>query len=114
MLTDQLLSEIEAGEGEPLARAARRVPSTRQGRPVTLSCLLRWVLHGVRGPGGRRVRLEAARLAGRWITTPAALRRFVVAQTPPLDAEPAPTPRTPARRLSDSERASRELERRGL
>ena len=114
MLTDQLLSEIEAGEGEPLVRAARRIPSSRQGKPVTLSCLLRWVLSGVRGPGGQRIKLEAARLANRWITTPGALRRFVEAQTPHLAAEGAPSPRSPARRQKASERAARELDNLGI
>jgi hypothetical protein len=114
MLTEQLLSEIEAGEGEPLARAARRIPSTRQSKPVTLSCLLRWVLSGVRGPGGQRIRLEAARLANRWITTPGALRRFVAAQTPPTPTEEAPAPRSPTKRQRASERAAEELGRRGI
>ena len=114
MLSDQFLSEIEAGEGEPLTRAARRIPSTRQGKPVTLSCLLRWVLAGVRSPNGKRVRLEAARLANRWITTPGALRRFVQAQTPRFDAEDTPVVRSPAQRRRASERAAKELERAGI
>jgi hypothetical protein len=41
MLTNQLLEEIEAGQGETLTRAARRVPRTRQDKPVTLGCLIR-------------------------------------------------------------------------
>ncbi len=114
MHTEQLLEEIEAGQGETLTRIARRFPRTRQDKPVTLSCLVRWVLTGVRGPDGQQVYLEAARLAGRWVTTPGAIRRFVAAQTPRLDAEEAPTPRSPARRRQASERAARELERRGI
>jgi len=50
MHTEQLLEEIEAGQGETLTRIARRFPRTRQDKPVTLSCLVRWVLTGVRGP----------------------------------------------------------------
>ena len=42
MLSEGLLEEIEAGLGETLTRAARRVPRSRRNRPVTLSCLLRW------------------------------------------------------------------------
>ena len=45
---------------------------------------------GVKGPGGQRVKLEAARLAGKWITTPAAIGRFVEAQTPRPDDVPPP------------------------
>jgi hypothetical protein len=113
MLSELILAEIEAGEGESLARAARRFPSARQGKAVTLSCLLRWVTSGVFGPDGRRVKLEAARLAGRWITTPGAIRRFVAAQTPRLCGE-APTPRTPARRQRASDQAAKELDRIGI
>jgi hypothetical protein len=103
MLTDQLLSEIEAGQGETLKQAALRVPPVRQGRPVTLSCLLRWVTLGVPGPDGGRVKLEAGRLAGKWITTAAALRRFVAAQTPSLslDCQPTPAPRAQAQRRKE-------------
>jgi hypothetical protein len=113
--TDQLLEEIESGAGETLSRAARRVPRTRLDRPVSLSCLTRWVLTGVRGPGGEIIRLEAAKLAGRWITTPAAIRRFIARQTPQFaDAAPASTTRTPTQRASRSARAARELEKLGV
>jgi hypothetical protein len=114
MLTDQLLEEIESGQGETLTRAARRVPRTRQDRPVTLSCLFRWITTGVIGPNGQRIKLEAARLAGKWITTPGAIRRFVEAQTPRHDIGAAPVPRSPNRRRRASERAAEELERIGI
>jgi hypothetical protein len=114
MLTDDLLEEIEAGQGETLTRAARRVPRTRRDRPVTLSCLLRWITIGVIGPSGERIKLEAARLAGKWVTTPGAIRRFVAEQTPRVDAEPVPAPRSPGKRRRASERAAEELQRKGL
>jgi hypothetical protein len=113
MITDQLLAEIEAGQGESLTRAARRIQPTRQDKPTTMSCLLRWILTGVRGPSGERIRLEAARLAGKWITTPGAIRRFVEAQTP-LDAEGVPAQRSPSRRQQASKRAAHELEKAGI
>ena len=114
MLTDQLLEEIEAGQSETLTRAARRIPRTRLDRPVTLGCLVRWILNGVKGPTGDRVRLEAARLAGKWVTTPGAIRRFVAAQTPRLDGESAAAPRTPAQRSKAAEKAAKQLERAGI
>jgi hypothetical protein len=114
MLTEQLLEEIEAGQGETLTRAARRVPRTRQDKPVGLSCLVRWVTAGVRGPDGQRIFLEAARLAGKWITTPGAIRRFVQAQTPSTAPEESPVPRSPAKRRRSSERTARELEKLGF
>jgi hypothetical protein len=92
--TQQLLAEIEAGQGEPIARLASGVPSTRTGgksgnpRPETV---WRWATSGVLGPGGVRVKLEAARLAGRLLSTRAALRRFLRAQqTEQQNGEPMP------------------------
>jgi hypothetical protein len=96
MATSLLLDELRLGYGRTLRQAAALLPATRRERPVTPSCLVRWVRDGVRGPGGRRVRLEATRLAGRWVTTPQAIARFSAAQTPDAgDASPEP-PLTPA------------------
>jgi hypothetical protein len=114
MITDQLLEEIEAGQGETLTRRARRVPRTRQDRAVTLGCILRWITAGVKGPDGQRIHLEAARLAGNWVSTPAALRRFVASQTPRPDADPAVPLRSPGKRQRAAEQAGRELERAGI
>jgi hypothetical protein len=114
MLSDQLLEEIEAGQGETLTTAARGVPRTRLNKPVSLSCLLRWILDGVAGPDGGKVRLEAARLAGKWITTPGAIRRFVEAQTPRTNLEPGALPRSVAQRRRAGEHAAQELERAGI
>jgi hypothetical protein len=114
MMSERLLEEIEAGEGETLTRAARRVPRSRRDRPVTLSCLVRWVKSGVTGTDGRRVHLEAARLAGKWVTTPGAIRRFVAAQTPNPNAQERPQLRTPAQRRRAAERAAEELRRQGI
>lgn len=111
-MSDLLLDEIDKGEGETLAQLAKRVPRTRQGKPVTLSCILRWVLDGARGPDGRRIKLEAVRLAGRWVSSPGALRRFILEQTP-ADGR-LPHPRTPGHRQRASERAAKMLEQAGI
>jgi hypothetical protein len=98
-----------------LRDAARRLPAGRRGRPVTLSCLFRWVTEGVTAPGGSRVRLEAVRLGGRWLTTVEALQRFAEAQTPaPRAPAPARRPRSPAARERAAARAERELDRIGI
>lgn len=97
-----------------LAAAAKLVPPNRRGRPVTLSCVLRWVLDGVKTPDGRTVRLEAVRLGGRWLTSREALQRFAESQTPDLDRKAPPGPRSAAARKRRSERAARELERAGI
>jgi hypothetical protein len=81
---------------------------------VSPSCIWRWIAHGVCLPSGEVVRLEAARLAGKWLTSTPALERFLAAQTPQMDTSAAPTPRSPARRKKASERAAAELARLGI
>jgi hypothetical protein len=112
-VNQQLLSEISSGMGEPLTRAARRFPSYRRGRPVTLGCLVRWIHKGTKGPDGSIVRLEAARCSGRWLTTPGAIERFLAAQTPEIGEQPPPS-RPPATRRRAAENAARQLASNGI
>jgi hypothetical protein len=114
MASDQLLEEVAGGHGRPLSQITRLFPPYRRNRPVTLSCVLRWVLEGVRGPGGGRVRLEAARLAGRWVSTQQAVQRFLAAQNPDPDTRPAEAPRSLSARRRASDRAGEELDRIGI
>jgi hypothetical protein len=97
-----------------LAQAARLLPPGRRGRPVSLSCVLRWVLSGVRLPSGEIVRLEAIRLGGRWLTSVEALERFADRQTPQFDARTATISRSASKRQRASERATKELEKVGI
>jgi hypothetical protein len=97
-----------------LSQAARLLPPGRRGRPVSLSCLLRWVLGGAKGPGGDLIRLEAVRLGGRWLTSREALQRFAERLTPQLGSAPAAAPRTPGRRARAGDRAGRELDKIGI
>ena len=97
-----------------LAQACRHVPPGRGGRRTHISTLLRWILTGAKAPGGQTVRLEALRLGGRWVTSREALQRFAEALTPRLDSEPAPAPRSPAKRRRESDQAARELAKRGI
>jgi hypothetical protein len=91
-----------------LSQAAKRLPAGRNGAPVSLACVLRWVLDGARAPDGQKVRLEAVRIGGRWITSIEALARFAEALTPRTADGPAPT-RTPRQ-----QRAEKELEQLGI
>jgi hypothetical protein len=98
-----------------LSQAARLLPPGRGSAPVSLGCVLRWVLSGTRAPDGTRVRLEALRLGGRWITSREALQRFAERLTPRLDDRPALSlPRSPSKRQRASERAAAELEKLGI
>jgi Protein of unknown function (DUF1580) len=98
----------------PLSHASKVLPSARLGRPVSLSCLLRWIFDGVKTPDGRRVHLEALRLGGKWVTSMEALQRFAENQTPGFDQPKNAIPRSPAKRLKAALRAERELERAGI
>lgn len=99
-----------------LSEAARQVPPVRAGRPVHLSCILRWILSGAKGPDGNRVHLRGARLGGRWITSAEAIQEFMEALTPAIDQAAAelPTPRTTTARQRASDRAARELSQAGI
>jgi hypothetical protein len=108
-----LLAEVLAGEGKSLVQIARRCPPGRGVGPhVNAATLWRWCRHGVRLPDGRRVYLEALRVAGRWVTSEQALERFIASQQAVTEPASA-TPPTPAQRQRAAERAGAELEARG-
>ena len=107
---------IDLRNEEPitLAAAAKMFPPTRQGRPISLSAIFRWISDGIKGPEGKRIRLDAARIGGRWLTSVAALERFAMAQTPRFGEEITPKIRTLGQRQRASEAAARELEKAGI
>lgn len=112
--TGPVAIDISAEQTISLTEATWLLPSGRKGRPVHLSCVLRWITNGSSAPGGRRVRLEAVRLGGRWITSREALARFAEALTPRFDQESAPAPRSPSKRQQASQHAAKQLESIGI
>jgi hypothetical protein len=96
-----------------LDEAAKLVPPSRGGKRTHISTILRWILEGAKTPAGEVVRLEAARLGGKWVTSREALQRFAERLTPNLDRQQR-TPRPPAGRRRACDRAARELERIGI
>jgi hypothetical protein len=97
-----------------LCEAARRLPPGRRGRPVSFSCVLRWITDGIPGPDGHRVKLEAVRVGGRWLTSEEALARWAERLTPRIDTDAAPVPRSPAHRQRAAARAGQALDRAGI
>lgn len=97
-----------------VSQVCRRLPGARGARHVTPSTVTRWILTGCPARDGRRVRLNAIRVGGRWMIRPADLDGFFTA----LAAETAEPPvvqqtkKTEQRRRS-SQRAADELARRG-
>ena len=64
-----------------LAEACRVLPRGRRGARPHLSTLIRWIIDGSVARDGRRVRLSAVRVGGKWITSRVALREFSEALT---------------------------------
>ncbi len=95
-----------------LADAVCRLPRGRDGNPICFSTVFRWAMRGIIAPSGERVRLEAIRLGGRWITSHEALQRFVERLTP--DLGDADSVRTPAARKRAGEVVSKKLEKMGI
>lgn len=107
--------DLSAEQTLSLVQAAALLPPARQGRPVSPSCVFRWIKDGVRTPDGRTVRLEAVRLSGRWLTSREALQRFAEAQTPEF-ADSTPTNARPTVKAQKraADRAGAELEGLGI
>jgi hypothetical protein len=97
-----------------LKQAARKFPPLRSCRPVNPSTILRWIVRGIRLSGGGRVRLEAIRAGGAWVTSQQAIDRFVESQTQDRLGHCEPTPRTTRQRQLSTERAREELRRAGI
>lgn len=119
-MSDQsaIVGEILAGEGKSVSEVARLIPPFRGGKRGTPSLVTRWITDGVRGLGNARVRLEAVRLSGRWVTTAGALSRFLQAQQAELPGGDVAVPAGPAptrsRRQGQAESAQRALEQLGI
>jgi hypothetical protein len=97
-----------------LHEAAKLYPSFRQGKATHISTILRHISKGTRLPSGAIIKLEGARLGGRWITTLEAVQRFMERLTGAAlgesKAAEAPIVQTSARRQRDLARTDRELD----
>jgi hypothetical protein len=106
-----LLSESLVG----LAELARRIRSPRRNGYLTPQAIWRWVTKGVRLRDGRVVRLEALRLAGRFVTSSQALERFIAAQNESsFPTETWDPPRTLLERQREAERIGKALDTAGI
>jgi hypothetical protein len=56
----------------PLSKAARLFPSSNDEGTIHISTIHRWRTNGVRG-----VKLDAAMMGGRWVTTVEEIQRFI-------------------------------------
>lgn len=101
-----------------LHAAIKLYPLSHTGRPVHISTVLRHITKGVRLPNGEIVRLEGARLGGRWITSVEAVQRFMERLTAGMLSDPcvasSPTIRTTRQRHRDLKRVDDELAQAGF
>lgn len=102
---------------EPLVgigTAARRFPAHRGVGHIAPQTLVRWGLRGCRSAGGKRVYLELIRCGYRWMTSEAAVGRFLDALTDiPQGSQGPHALRPPASRNQASEAAAQELKKLG-
>lgn len=89
------------------------VPSSRSGKKLNIATMWRWINDGVLALDGSRVKLQAIRLGGRWLTSHEAIERFSAALTGDTGNAPAPI-RTPAARSRAAEVARKKLEAIGI
>jgi hypothetical protein len=81
-------------------------------KKMNFSTVWRWALKGVHAVDGRLVKLEAARVGGRWLTSKEALARFSAALTP-TDTDAAPI-RTPTTQKKAGDAAKKRLKKMGI
>jgi hypothetical protein len=67
-----------------IAEASRRFPNHRGVGTIRTTTVWRWISRGVRLSDGTVLKLEAVRVAGRWLTSHEAVTRFVERQNPSL------------------------------
>lgn len=109
------LTRVEQLSAEGLIgmRAAARIyGESKDGKAPHSSTPTRHAINGVKLPDGRVIKLESLRIAGRLMTTRAAVLRFFAAQndddTPPTTS---PAPATPRRRTREQAAASEQLDK---
>lgn len=112
--TNTLVEKILAESPIGMTAAAKLFGTFKQGKPVHPSTVTRWASEGVQIPGGR-LRLEAVKIAGRLVTSRAAVVRFIQGQQEePAAGQTTPAPRSPAERRRASDAAAQELDRIGI
>ncbi len=101
-----------------LHAAVTLYPLSHTGRTVHISTVLRHITKGVRLPNGEIIRLEGARLGGRWITSVEAVQRFMERLTagtlPDSTIAKAAVIRTTRQRQRELERVDDELAQAGF
>jgi hypothetical protein len=88
----------------------------RDGHPVHIATVTRWVTKGVRASDGSRIRLRAVRFPSGWRTTLDWVHEFIEAITADRSGRPltGQGQRTATRRVRELDRKDRELDEDGF
>ncbi len=97
-----LAAEIIGGDAITVIEIARQFH-------VSPSTVFRWMMRGLPNGRGERVRLQAIRRGKIWLTSRAALQRFLSSLPASPQTPTTPPIRTPAKRERDCERAKTAL-----
>lgn len=93
---------------------AKLIPSPRTGHASHSSKVVRWITNGVL-VNGQRVKLEALRMGGQWVSTAGALHEFGERLAAgKCDGPAMPLPASTSKRRREVERAERTLEHIGI
>jgi transposase-like protein len=97
-----LAAEIIAGDAITINEIARQFN-------VSPSTAFRWLMRGLPNASGERVRLQGLRRGKVWLSSRAALQRFLSALPVSSSAPTAPAIRSPSKRERDTARAKQSL-----
>lgn len=92
----QIVHEVADGHGIRPAVVARLIPGEVAGQPVTPRTIRNWCTHGLRSRLGVLVRLEHVRMGTRFLTSEAAVQRFLARLNDVEPAAPKPSRRVRA------------------
>lgn len=108
----QVLEEIRATRGLKLSEVGKLFPASRGDGAVNPATVWRWAHEGAKTPSGARVKLEVVKVGMSWLTSQAAVDRFITALTAASIPGPAPIVKTPnaSRIAASAARASKKLQ----
>ena len=102
----------------PLRILIKNLPTSRQGGSPHIASAIRWCTKGVRARDGSRIRLQALKMPGGWMSRDAWMNEFFEALTADRVLAAGPPeqtlPRTSAQRRREIARADRALDLAGI
>jgi hypothetical protein len=104
-----VVNEVLNGDALTLSAASKHIVGHRGGGHSDPATLFRHITKGCKGSNGQRVYLEACRCGSKWVTSRAALARFIVSLTGSPASSPLAAPPSLSARQRRSEKAAAKL-----